>query len=136
VDTKNKDPHIFSLFSDPHFCAEAIAIYYFREEEHKPYLKARCEHEKIVTSLPTFPPHKRTENMAIWVNGSNSETEKTEYSIAIYLCDFIRNSGKISLEHANSIIHHNFGEIKSLDSKVLSAFAKIGGKYTKKYLRL
>ena len=136
VNTDSKDPHIYSLFSDPYFCAEAVALYYFREEKYKPYLKAKCEHGKIVINIPTEPPLKKTGDMAIWVNESKSETEKTEYSIAIYLRDFIKDNGKISVEHANSIIWHNFGELNHLDNNVLHAFSKIGGKYTKKYLRL
>lgn len=99
-------------------------------------MEADCEPGNIIVKLPTTEPDKRTENMAIWVNTVESSVEETEFKVAIYLRDIIRSSGKISVESARKLIRSEFGELQGLDSDVMHAFAKLGGKSTKKYLRL
>ena len=135
IDTDTDDMHINSLFFDSTWCARAIAVFYFREK-NKPHLEADCEPGNIIVKLPTTEPDKRTENMAIWVNTVESSVEETEFKVAIYLRDIIRGSGKISVESARELIRSEFGELQGLDSDVMHAFAKLGGKSTKKYLRL
>lgn len=135
IDMQSKDYHVFRLLSDVHWCAEALAIFYFREK-NKPYLEADTDPYKYVLGPPQTDPVYESDDMAIWVEADETERVETERSVAIHLRDVIRSGGKISVETANMLIREKFGPKFRLDNEVLYAFSKIGGKYTKKYLRL
>ncbi|MFN3481198.1 MAG: hypothetical protein ACK415_12555, partial [Thermodesulfovibrionales bacterium] len=80
-------------------------------------------------------PDIMTDKYAIWCELIDHGFENTEYSIAALLRDTIRQYGKISCDEAREIIKSKFGNA-SLTAAVLEAFAEMGGKFTKKYLRL
>ena len=135
IDTESKDYQVFRLLSDVSWCAEALAIFYFREK-HKPYLEADADPYKVVLGPPPTDPVYKSEEVAIWVEADETVQVETERSVAIYLRDLIRSGGKISVETASMLIREKFGSKYRLDNEVLYAFSKIGGKYTKRYLRL
>jgi len=135
INTDSKSIDTFRFLTDSFSCAEALAIFYFREK-YKPFLEAEIDPNKYVFEPPSKEPDFKNEHMAIWVNPEETECIDTEHSVAILLRDVIRSSGKISVETARRLIYDKFGTKYRLDSEVLAAFSNIGGKYTKKYLRL
>ncbi|GFO61970.1 hypothetical protein GMST_42950 [Geomonas silvestris] len=136
INTDTNDYHVLSLLSDTSWCAEALAVFYFREQENKPYLEAATDPYKVVLGPMPNSPKLANEIMAIWVNAEETVRLQTERSVAIYLRDTIRQGNKISVETASRLINEHFGSQYRLDSNVLHEFSRLGGKYTKKYLRL
>ena len=135
INTEGNDIQALSLLSDISWCANALAIFYFREK-YKPYLEANFDALKFIYDQPSTCPDYKNENMAIWVNADEPLKVDSEKSVAIYLRDVIRSGGKISVESAKRLIKEKFGSKYRLDEDVLYEFSKVGGKYTKKYLRL
>ena len=123
------------LSTDKNICAEALATYFLRDITRK-CIKAKCMYDSYVKDLPAREPDIMTGKYAIWYDLIERKFEITEYSIAAVLRDAIRQYGKISCDEAREVIRSKFGNNALLTTAVLEAFAEMGGKFTKKYLRL
>lgn len=135
VNPDSYDSKLRGLSTDSNICAEALATYFLRDICRK-HIEAECKLDIYVKNLPERVPDAMTDTYAIWYELIDRKFENTEYSIAALLRDTIRQHGKISCDEAREIIRSKFGNNASLSNAVLEAFAEMGGKFTKKYLRL
>ena len=135
VDPDSHDSKLRGLSTKDNICAEALATYFLRDITRK-CIDAECMYDSYVKDLPLKEPTVMTDTYAIWYDLIDRRFEHTEYSIAELLLDTIRQYGKISCNEAREIIKSKFGENASLTNDVLDAFSEMGGKFTKKYLRL
>lgn len=135
VDPDSYDSKLRGLTTDRNICAEALTTYFLRDITRK-CIDVKCMYDNYVKDLPVRQPDIMTDKYAIWYELIDRKFENSEYSIAALLRDTIRQHGKISCDEAREIIRSKFGNNASLTTAVLEAFAEMGGKFTKKYLRL
>lgn len=135
IDPDSYDAEWRGLATNSNICAQALATYFLRDITHK-CIDTECMYDSYVKDLPLKEPDVMTGTYAIWYDLIDRKLENTEYSIAVLLRDAIRQRGKISYDEARYIIKSKFGNDVSLTNDILKAFAEMGEKFTKKYLRL
>jgi hypothetical protein len=118
---------------DNYNCANAIVAFAFRDSMSR----FECVSHDYISerSLPDTPPTKSEDGYLVWIVETETKKINTPKSAAYKLYQ-ICQSTKISVEDARMIVRQEFPEDHFSWHDVLSAFSKMGGRYTSKYLRI
>lgn len=127
-----EDPGFSRQFFNDYNCAKALVTYYFRDS----FQLFEMQHHEFVSeaALPSREPDKCDKNHKIWVTETVSKEMETPKSAARHLFDLCSDQ-KLPVDMAQRIVRDTFPSCHFAWQSVLFEFSKLGGAYTKKYIR-